>query len=158
MRRAFDIQDLTVLAETGEAPSEWDFYFRLAKLTPEQLQTALTEEFKVDFIRLEKRLRSLLGEYLLFRVGFLLSTPSGNRNIQALRSGLVLSAADDSRISLIEFLQNYPARELIVDGRLLIRFTRSLKQEGVVRTATARLENVFLAMQDTLAERICDCD
>ena len=158
VRRAFDIQDLTVLAETGKAPSQWDFYFKLAKLTPEQLQTVLTEEITVDFVKFEKQLRSLLGEYVLFRAGLLLSTPSGKRNIQALRSGLVLSAAADNRISLIEFLQNYPARELVVDGRLIIRLARRLRQEGVVRTTTDRLEDVFLAMQNTLADRICDCE
>ncbi len=33
-----------------------------------------------------------------------------------MRSALILSATDDNRISLIEVLENYPTREVYLDG------------------------------------------
>ena len=158
VRPVLRIQDLAKVATTGQVSPTLAPYLKLANLEPAQLQTLLTQDVTVNVVRLERRLRSLLGEYILYRVGLLMSTPSGEGNIQALRSAIVRAAADNNRISLIEFLSYYPVHDLVIDGPALLRLTQRLNQEGLVGAATARLEGVLLAMQETLAARICDCD
>lgn len=65
---------------------------------------------------------------LLDRLGAVIQTPSNRANRQALRSALVLSASDDSQMTLLEILPNYPTSELHVKGELLVETYFRLKQ------------------------------
>ncbi|MGJ3244487.1 MAG: alpha/beta hydrolase [Elainellaceae cyanobacterium] len=159
LRPSFKIRDLEQFIETGEVPSGWRFYFNVTGLNEEEFRTALTEEVEADVSLINGWLNNILGEYLLFQVGTIIHTPSGNANIQAIRSAIVLSAIDDGKISLFEFLQNYPAPAVVVEGVNLARFGANLSRRGIIDTVTGTtgLEHMLLELQADVADDICNC-
>ncbi|MEO0405919.1 MAG: alpha/beta hydrolase [Cyanobacteria bacterium P01_A01_bin.135] len=158
LRPSFAVADLENFVETGELPRAWRFYFRVAGLSPEEFRQALTQEVTVDFLFLDGLLNNILGEYILFQAGSVIHTRSERNNIQALRAALVRSAADDNRISLFEFLRNYPQQSVILEGLNLARFGSNLSRDGAVQTATAGLEDMLLELQGSIADQVCNCE
>lgn len=159
LRPSFKIRDLEQFIETGEAPSSWRFYFNVAGLDEEEFRTALTHEVEVDVSLINDWLNNILGEYLLFQVGTIIHTPSGNANVQAIRAAIVLSAMNDGKISLFEFLRNYPAPAVVVEGVNLARFGANLSRRGIIDTVTGTtgLEHMLLELQAEVADDICNC-
>lgn len=158
IRPSFAIKDLDRFVETGVVPNGWRFYFSIAGVNAEEFRTALTEEVDVDVMLMDNLLNNVLGEYVLFQVGKIIRNPSEDSNIQALRSSLILSAVDDGKLSLLEFLRNYPSTDVIIEALNLARFGRNLSNQGVVGTATAGIEDLLLELQADVADDICNCE
>ena len=158
IRPSFAVSDLTYFAETGIMPNGWRFYLNVAGITAEEFRTALTTEVDVDLMFMDDWLNNILGEYLLFQVGQIIHNPSRDSNIQALRSALILSAADDGKLSLLEFVRNYPSTNVVLEALNLARFGNNLKNQGIVGTATAGLEDMLLELQAGVADDICHCE
>lgn len=158
IRPSFDIEDLDTFVETGVVPNSWRFYFNVAGINADEFRAALTTEVDVDVMLMDDWLNNILGEYLLFHAGRIIHNSSGNSNIQALRSALIFSAVDDGRMSLLEFLRNYPSTEVVVEALNLARLGSNLKREGAVGTATANIGDLLLELQAGVANEICDCE
>jgi hypothetical protein len=116
----FSVQELTEFAQTGRQSSTISYYLRRTNQQPEAVRTAISREIPVRLVTLDRVLNSPVGDFALDRIGRTIQTPVNTSNRQALRAALVLSASTDNRISLIEVFQNYPTRQLNVDGRELI--------------------------------------
>ncbi|MBD1999217.1 alpha/beta hydrolase [Leptolyngbya sp. FACHB-541] len=166
LRPSFSIEYLEALAESGEAPRAWSIYLNAANVEPEIIQTALNQTITVEAQLLDRILNSVLGEYGLFQLGQILHTRSERANIQALRAAIVQSVLDDNRISLLEFLQNYPLPEVYVDGSNLIRLSRQFNQtiNAVTEASNSGIENDLvpsedwlLSIQASIAENLCEC-
>ncbi|MGP1387790.1 MAG: alpha/beta hydrolase [Thainema sp.] len=158
LRPSFKIADLQAFAETSDLPRGWRFYFNVANIDAKQFHKALVEEVELDTVQLSSVFNSLIGEYVLFQASRVVHTPAQTANIQALRSAIILSAADDNKISLLELLTHYPASNVIVEGLNLVRFTGNLKHDGIVNTTTAGLESMLLQMQANAADHVCACE
>lgn len=158
LRPSFKIADLQEFAETAKVPRGWRFYFSVANIDAKQFHKALVEEVELDPVQLSSVFNSFIGEYVLFQASRVVHTPTQTANIQALRSAIILSAADDNKISLLELLTHYPASNVIVEGLNLVRFTGNLKHDGIVNTTTAGLENMLLQMQANAADQVCECE
>lgn len=126
-RPSFAVADLTQFAETGRVPAAWSLYFSLAQVDSQVLQTALTQTVPVDLHTVDHLLNSSLGKQSLGFIGQVLHTPSRQANVEAIRSALVFSAADDGQVSLLEFIQNYPAPQLHIDGARLAQLLQQLE-------------------------------
>lgn len=124
--RSISIGELTTFAETGELSPGWRFFLNLANLNPDDLRAMLTQEVAVDFNFLDEALNSLLGEFLLYKIGQIFHPPSHHAVIQALRSALVLSAATDNRFSFLEVLQHYPTPQVNLHVNQLARLERGI--------------------------------
>ncbi|WNZ25377.1 alpha/beta hydrolase [Leptolyngbya sp. NK1-12] len=158
--RSMSLQELTRFAQTGALPRGWQFFFNVAGVNPEAVRTALKQEVTVSPSFLDKTLNNLLGEFLLYQVGKYLHTPSKTANIQALRAAS-LFAANDNRLSLLEILQQYPTREVHLDGVRLARLGRNASRfqaSGGVRGAVLSLEDWLVELQASAAENLCTCD
>nr|WP_228035755.1 alpha/beta hydrolase [Oculatella sp. LEGE 06141] len=155
LRPSFSIAELAQFAETGEASRSLQFYLNIANLEAEEFRTALTQQLSVSYRFLDSALNTLLGEFLLFRVGQILQTPSGRANIQALRAAIVLSAIEDDNISFLELLQHYPLQRLYINGLTLLRTTRATND--FIRSGGSDLEDWLVDVQASLASRVCDC-
>ena len=118
--RSISVEELTTFAETGELSRELERYVEQTEKEPETLQMALTRTVPMRVTFLDRTLNTFLGERLLDEVGQLIRTPSGTANREALRSALVLSAADDDEISVLELVQNYPTNEVHLEGDRLV--------------------------------------
>lgn len=112
---AVPVQDLEMLAATGEAPESIDSLLVAAGQSPGDLQASLTRPLNVRLRLLDRTLNSWPGEWVLDQMGEVIHTPSGEANRQALRSAIVLSAADDEQISVLELLQNYPTQQVVLE-------------------------------------------
>ncbi|WP_206602852.1 C45 family autoproteolytic acyltransferase/hydolase [Leptolyngbya ohadii] len=159
LRQYITIAELTEFVETGKLPGGWQFYLNIAGIKPEDLQIALTQEIKMNVRFLDRTLNSLLGEYLLFQVGQIVHTPSKLANIQALRSALVLSAADDNRITFLELLYHYPTQEMRINGARLARLGQTASRLRTVnlQQQVVSLEDWLVEVQASVAEQTCDC-
>lgn len=125
-RRSVPVSELTTLAETGEASPSLQTYLALARRSPEEFRGLLTKEVKVNPIMMSRFLSSRIGEATLDQVSQAVHTPSGQANRQALRASLVLSADEDLSVTLLEAIQNYPTREVHVEGERLVQAQRQI--------------------------------
>lgn len=119
-RRSIAVEDLSVLAETGETSPELQSYLSLANRRPEQLRRDLNRSVTIDPVMLDRALNSPLGDIALDQISPAIHTRSGTADRQALRAALVLAASDDETISVIEVLEEYPTSEVHVDGDRII--------------------------------------
>ncbi|MBD0336050.1 MAG: alpha/beta hydrolase [Cyanobacteria bacterium Co-bin13] len=114
--RTVPVTDLATLAETGEAPASVSGLLRTANQDSAGLQDVLTRSLTVDPNLLSQALNSWPGELVLDQVGEAIRPPSGQASRQALRSALVLSAAEDGQITLLEVLERYPTPQVVLEG------------------------------------------
>lgn len=156
LSRSFDVADLRTFAETGEQTPNIRFLLGVTNQDADDVRTIFTEELPISLRTIDRITYSLPGEYALFQLGRRFSTRSGDANIQALRAGLILSAADDNQVSLIEFLETYPTEALYVDSRQLLDDVREIG--GVLAVVNERIVPYFVAAQEFLEGLICECE
>jgi Alpha/beta hydrolase of unknown function (DUF1400) len=107
--------ELQTLADTGEAKGNLAQLLKLAKVSPDQIAGTINFEIYKDAWSTMKMLDSEVGQILLNTVGRAIQTPKNVANAKALSSAIILSAADDERISLLDILAKYPFGEIVVD-------------------------------------------
>lgn len=114
--RSVPVALLTTLAETGESSGSLGGLLDQAGQNPAELRSLLTNPLPVSPVVLDRSLNSGPGEWVLDQLGDSIHTGTGEADRQALRSALVLSASDDSHITLLEVLQKYPTEEVVLEG------------------------------------------
>jgi len=153
------VKELEIFAETGQVPTMLRPYLKLTKTDPEVVRNFLTQEATISYRTLDKTLNTLPGEYLLFQMGKIIHTPARVANIQALRSALVMSALKDNKVSLLKFLQQYPLRDVTVDGVALLKAARKVGPYiQKVELIQDRLDGWVAIAKDFLDELVCDCE
>ena len=115
IRRSLPVQDLRILSDTGKTSRPLRRYLKLAKQSPESFRTRLNQPVKMSVVTLDARLNSVAGNLLLDEAGRYIHPPGQQGSRQALRSALVMSAADDNQITLMESLEHYPTQTVEVD-------------------------------------------
>lgn len=126
-QRSIPVEDLTTLAETGEASRRLQFYIRKTHQDPEKVRQTLTRDVQVDPVTLDRVLNSPVGDALLGQLSQYIYTPSHRDDQKAMRAALSLSASGDKQINLLEVMQNYPTQEVYVDGERLLAAYQELK-------------------------------
>lgn len=114
--RAVPVNDLAALAHTGQAPDSVGGLLNMANEDPATLQDVLTRNLSVDPNLLDKALYSWPGEWALDQMSGAIHPPSGQASRQALRSAIVLAAAEDRQVSLMEVLEKYPTPQVVLEG------------------------------------------
>lgn len=134
-QRSVAVEDLSTLAETGEATPELRSYLNLAGQSPERLQRDLNRNVDINPVMLDRVLNSPIGNVALDRMTPAIHTRSGTADRQALRAALVLSASDDENISIIEVLEEYPTSEVYLNGDRIVEAYQQIAgiQEQVER-------------------------
>ncbi|MEO0408763.1 MAG: alpha/beta hydrolase, partial [Cyanobacteria bacterium P01_A01_bin.135] len=120
--RAVSVEDLTLLAESGEVSDELRPYIRMSGYPADDMQAMLTHEVSVSPSLLSGALNNAAGDAVLDRASKAIHTKSRRGDRQALRGALLVSASDDDLITPIELIQNYPTQEMYVD---IIEFNRA---------------------------------
>ncbi|MEM9136134.1 MAG: alpha/beta hydrolase [Cyanobacteria bacterium P01_F01_bin.42] len=115
IRRSLPVSDLRQLADTGQPTRQLRSYLKLAKQSSDSLRDRLTQRVSMSVVSLDTGLNSVAGNLLLDEAGRYIHPPGLHGSRQALRSALIVSAADDGQISLLESLENYPTQTIEVD-------------------------------------------
>lgn len=149
--QSLTLDELKTFAETGQPSRKLRFFINASKQDPAKVQSFLKKDIKIGFRTLDQVLNFLPAEYVLYEVGQIIHTPARKANIQALRSAIVLSATDDSKLSVLEFIERYPTRELYIDGLQLTKTNRRI--QGLIRNAKTTLDGPAAFLKDLL----CDC-
>ncbi|MEL7083034.1 MAG: alpha/beta hydrolase [Cyanobacteria bacterium P01_A01_bin.3] len=120
--RTVQIDELALYAETGETSRQLQVYFDeyVGEEGAKGIRKALNLTLQVDFVPFTRYLRSEGGSCFLGQVSRMLRPATSNIDAtQALRAGLINSAAPDGNMSLIEFFQTYPNRQIYIDQEQL---------------------------------------
>ena len=143
------IEELQTFAATGEMSKTIAF---LAGFVGEDVfRNALTQTAPVPNPQLvNDAMDFIVGELFLYEIGQAIYTPSRKKVIEALRSSIGLSVLDDREISLLEVIERYPAQQLFVDSRKLI------KASQYVQFLASGAEQGLMFMRETLGDFICE--
>lgn len=110
------ISDLQSFAQTGKPSPQLQSVLSLAKQTPESVREILTREVVLDAQLVTRLANTYFGEIVFKQLGEVAYAPATRaQSAPALRDALV-AASKDSKISLIEVMQNYSPPALEVDG------------------------------------------
>ncbi|MGA1621244.1 MAG: alpha/beta hydrolase [Synechocystis sp.] len=120
LRESISVQELGELSRTGKVSPSLKSYLKLAKKDPEELRHWLNRPFPVEQTTLSNVLNSFFGGYILNQVGEVIHTPSKRASKEALRGAIITSAAEDNTVQLIEVLENYPTKEVHLEGDRLM--------------------------------------
>ena len=116
--QSVSVKELENFALVGEKSPSLEFLFAFSRQNPQLARHFLNQEFPIEAIWLANLLNSTPGTFVLKETGKIVHPKSKSANVQALRGALIQSASDDNRVSLLEFLQNYPTRQVYVDGKV----------------------------------------
>jgi len=136
-RGSLSVSELTAFAETGKISPALGFYLKAAHRNPQEVRQVLNQEVGVNSLFLSHILNSRIGESLLDQLSQAVHTPSGKKDREALRSSLVVSAAQDNKLTLIEVIQNYPTSEVQVEGKRVVQASDQL------RALSERIQNLL---------------
>ncbi len=127
-RESVSVQELSTFAQTGKLSTTLRVNLALARQNPQAIRQYLTEPVKVNPVILDKVLNSRIGNVILDQLTQVIHTRSRQADKQALRAALVVSASKDRQITLIEVIQNYPTKEVEVEGDRLEAAYRQLRR------------------------------
>jgi len=111
---ALPIADLTNWVDRGELSDDLETYLLLSQQKPDNIRRLLSQSVPVSADWLDLSLRTDPGRTLLSEVGQVLQSPQSRNSAESLKTALLAAARDDGQLSLLEVLQDYPARELHV--------------------------------------------
>ena len=144
------VDSLETYAKTGKIEGELKSYADF--LTPEQLEqfkVGLTTSADFSHLAIAQFLYSFQGETILRRVSQVVKTNARQPGFYALRSALILAAADgDSGLTPLNVLKKFPTDALRVDSRQGFEIFKNLSK--VVQTNTLAIAAVE---QEAIKER-----
>jgi len=90
-----------------------------------QLRSVLLTRIELSPVAVSQFLYTPIGETLLERLGQVIQTGSRQPGFYALRSALVLAAADPQGLTLLSVLRQFPTRSIRIDLKRSIRLPQS---------------------------------
>lgn len=126
--QAVSISELQSFAATGEISPSLKFLLNVGKQSPWMMRWILNQNFPADTEIVSDLFNTAPGEYVLSQTSTVVSSKSERANVKALRGALIASASDDRQISLIELLENYPTKQVFVNGKLLAKMRPNFVQ------------------------------
>ena len=136
LERSIAIQDLEYFAETGQLTPQLTAYNRQLDLNQDrlaQIREWLTTPADLDQVAVAQFLYTEQGKLLLKQLTQVIQTPSRRAGFSALRSALILAAADGDGegLTLLNVLQHYPTAAIRVDLAQGLTIAQSLNQAFV---------------------------
>ena len=123
------VDSLETYAKTGELEGALKSYADL--LTPEQLerfQVGLTSSADFNHLAIAQFLYSFQGEKILERVSQVIKTSARQPGFYAIRSALILAAADPQGLTPLNVLKKFPTDSLRVDSNEGFEIIKKLSQ------------------------------
>ena len=125
--QSVSLEELQEFVATGETSASLDTLFRHGKQNPSVIRSIVRQQFAADSKIVYDLLNTAPGEFVLSQTGNVVGTKSERANVKALRGALIKSSSDDNLVSLVELLENYPTKEVYVDGKMLAKTQKNLE-------------------------------
>jgi predicted dienelactone hydrolase len=139
---SLSVKSLETFAKVGKIDDELSFY--ASRATPQQLaqlRDLLQQRFNVT------PTYSPIGEQLMKRLGELLLTESRNNGFYAIRASLILAAADQDGLTVVNLLRKFPSNTMRVN------FTEGLKiVDDLSQVLKKRDEVVAFLQKEAIAQ------
>lgn len=131
IERSISIDALADYAKTGKLDNDLAAYANYAgPQSMERLQRVLTARIDLSPVAVSQFFYTPQGEALLQRLGQIVKTESRLPGFYALRSALILAAADPQGLTLLNVLRYFPSNSIRVDLRLSQRMAEEI--EGII--------------------------
>ncbi|MEL6496170.1 MAG: alpha/beta hydrolase [Cyanobacteria bacterium J06623_7] len=128
LTQSVSLQELQTFAATGEQSPALETLFDHSGQNPFVMRWILRQEFPADTKLIADLLNTAPGEYVLSQTGNVVGSKSERANVKALRGALIGSASDNNLVSLLELLENYPTKDVYVNGKILARLRGNFNQ------------------------------
>ncbi|PSB32541.1 alpha/beta hydrolase [Chlorogloea sp. CCALA 695] len=123
LERSISIDALELYAKKGIINDDLAAYAKYAKpQVMQQLRRVLITRVNLEPVAISQFLYTPQGEDLLQRIGQIIQTESRQAGVYALRSALILAAADDEGLTLLNVLRHFPSTSIRVDLRRSLQF------------------------------------
>ncbi len=141
LERSISVDALEIYAKEGKINDDLAAYAKYAEpRVMQQLRRVLLTRINLDAIAISQFFYTPQGEDLLQRIGQIIQTESRQTGIYALRSALVLAAADSEGLTLLNVLRHFPSNSIRVDLR------RSLQLADQVETIINRTNSAVTSI------------
>ena len=152
-QRTVTTSNLETFAETGEAVSvDIQEFFAENPEIAEIAQEIITTEIYINPNFIERFESSSLGEFVLIQLNRVLGSPSGQEDLEPIRTAVVNSYEDNNRFSVLEIVQNYPADQIRLD------FTGLEPVVNDVKAFIEKVEPALAVAREFLQDVVCDCE
>ena len=142
------VDSLETFAKEGKIDQDFSFYANRA--TPQQLaqlRDLLQQRFNVTPTLVSQVTYSPIGEELVQQLGKLLLTESRQNGFYAIRASLILSAADQEGLTVVNLLRKFPSNTIRVN------FTEGLRIVDDLSQLIKKKDEVFASLQkEAIAE------
>ncbi|MCC5646029.1 alpha/beta hydrolase [Nostoc sp. CHAB 5824] len=126
---SLSVDSLETFAKEGRIDQDFSFY--ASRATPQQLaqlRDLLQQRFNVTPTLVSQVTYSPIGEQLMQRLGELLLTESRNNGFYAIRASLILAAADQKGLTVVNLLRKFPSNTVRVNFTEGLRIVDDLSQ------------------------------
>jgi predicted dienelactone hydrolase len=126
---SLSIEALEVFAKEGRITKDFGFYAKRANSQQlAQLRVLLSRRLEVTPTLVSQFTYSPLGETLVRRLGEVLQTDSRQNGFYAVRSALILAAAEPEGLTVVNILRRFPTRTLRLNLRRSLQITTELSE------------------------------
>ncbi|MEH2157478.1 alpha/beta hydrolase [Nostoc sp.] len=139
---SLSVDSLETFAKEGKIDQDFSFY--ASRATPEQLaqlRDLLQQRFNVTPTLLSQVTYSPIGEQLVQQLGKLLLTESRKNGFYAIRASLILAAADQQGLTVVNLLRKFPSNTIRVN------FTEGLRIVDDLSQLIKKKDEVFASLQ-----------
>ncbi|MEH2150671.1 alpha/beta hydrolase [Nostoc sp.] len=139
---SLSVDSLETFAKEGKIDQDFSFY--ASRATPEQLaqlRDLLQQRFNVTPTLLSQVTYSPIGEQLVQQLGKLLLTESRKNGFYAIRASLILAAADQQGLTVVNLLRKFPSNTVRVN------FTEGLRIVDDLSQLIKKKDEVFASLQ-----------
>lgn len=127
--RSVSVSALETYAYEGRIEPELAPYLQFAPPdVRDDLQGALLARANISPVAVSQFLYTPQGEVLLQRLGRAIQLGSGESGYKGLRAALILAAADEEGMTLLNVLRHFPTQTLQLDFNQTLRMARELQQ------------------------------
>ncbi|MBN3869597.1 alpha/beta hydrolase [Nostoc sp. JL33] len=136
------VDSLETFAKEGKIDEDFSFYANRA--SPQQLaqlRDLLQQRFNVTPTLVSQVTYSPIGEQLMQQLGKLLLTQSRKNGFYAIRASLILSAADQKGLTVVNLLRKFPSNTIRVN------FTEGLKIVDELSQLLKKKDEVFASLE-----------
>ena len=152
IERSISVSALETYAKEGTLDEDLAVYAQfIPPETLEQLPEILLARAEIDPVVISQFLYTSQGEVLLKRLGEVIQSGSGGSGFYGLRAALILAAADEEGLTLLNLLRKFPTPEMRLD--LLRALEMAEELQGLVDRSAKAISGVMnLAEEQAQAE------